>query len=56
MTPVWTNDSEKIDQNHAQNVETGDNGETGVIFSIEGGREQRIASQSSSNAIPMLSL
>ena len=33
MTP------EKIDQNHAQNIETGDNGETGVIFSNEGGRE-----------------
>ena len=35
MTP------EKIDQNHAQNIETGETGETGVIFSNEGGREIR---------------
>ena len=45
MTP------EKIDQYYAQNVETGETGETGVIFSDEGGRETTKQQEQSSSSL-----
>ena len=45
MTP------EETDRNHAQNKKTGDNRETGVIFSNEGGRETSKQQENSSSSL-----